>query len=52
MVQKSSTSLNVDPEIWKQAKIEAINKGMTLTDLVEKAIQSWIEKNRGKSIAK
>ncbi|MBI5146612.1 MAG: hypothetical protein HZA84_05260 [Thaumarchaeota archaeon] len=46
MVQKSSTSLNVDPEIWKQAKIEAINKGMTLTELVEKAIESWIEKNR------
>ncbi len=47
MAKRESTSLNVDPEIWKKAKIHAITKGITLTELVEKAVDSWIKKNKG-----
>jgi predicted HicB family RNase H-like nuclease len=38
------TSLRIDPEIWKQAKIEAIKHDITLTELLEEAINCWIEK--------
>lgn len=43
MVKRESTSLNIDPELWKKAKITAITNEMTLTDLVEKAIDEWIK---------
>jgi predicted HicB family RNase H-like nuclease len=36
------TSLRIDPEVWKQAKVEAIQHDMTLTKLVEEAIDCWI----------
>ena len=39
------TSIKIDPDLWKQAKIEAINENMDLSELVEKAIGAWIGKN-------
>ena len=38
------TSLRIDPDIWKDAKVAAIQNDMTLTQLVEEAIQQWIKK--------
>jgi hypothetical protein len=38
------TSLRVDSELWKQAKVEAIKSDMTLGDLVDAAIREWIRK--------
>jgi hypothetical protein len=38
----------VNADSWKQAKIEAIRHDMTLTDLIEEAIDLWIEK-KGKT---
>lgn len=40
------TSLRIDPNIWKQAKVEAIQHDITLTQLVEEAIDCWIEKKK------
>jgi predicted HicB family RNase H-like nuclease len=37
------TSLRIDPEIWKEAKVAAIQNDITLTQLVEEAINCWIE---------
>ena len=37
------TSLRIDPQIWKQAKVEAIQHDITLTQLVEEAINCWIK---------
>jgi predicted HicB family RNase H-like nuclease len=37
------TSLRIDPEIWKEAKVAAIQNDMTLTNLVEEAIDCWIK---------
>ncbi len=37
------TSLRIDPEIWKEAKVQAIKNDMTLTELVEEAIRLWIQ---------
>jgi predicted HicB family RNase H-like nuclease len=40
------TSLRIDPEIWKQAKVEAIQHDITLTQLVEEAINCWIKSQK------
>ena len=41
------TSLRINPDIWKDAKVQAIKNDMTLTQLVEEAINCWIkEKNK------
>jgi predicted HicB family RNase H-like nuclease len=37
------TSLRINPEIWKDAKVAAIQNDMTLTELVEEAISCWIK---------
>jgi len=38
------TSLKVDPELWKKAKIEALKHDTTLGQLVDEAIREWIKK--------
>lgn len=38
------TSLRVNADIWKKARIEAIKHDLNLTELVEEAIELWIEK--------
>ena len=42
------TSLRINPEIWKDAKVEAIRHDMTLTQLVEEALKLWMEKDEEK----
>jgi len=42
------TSLRVDPELWREAKIEAIKRGTTLANLIDKALRSEIDKKRKK----
>jgi predicted HicB family RNase H-like nuclease len=37
------TSLRINPKIWKEAKVAAIQNDITLTQLVEEAINCWIE---------
>jgi predicted HicB family RNase H-like nuclease len=46
--EQTVTSLRVDPELWKKAKIQAIEEGMTLAEVVEHALQDWIEKQARK----
>ena len=44
------TSLRINPEIWKEAKVQAIRHDITLTQLLEEAINCWIkEKSKEKS---
>lgn len=47
--KRESTSIKIDPELWKAAKIEAIKRDMDLSDLVEHALQK--ELGRTKSLA-
>jgi predicted HicB family RNase H-like nuclease len=37
------TSLRVDSDLWKEAKVQAIRHDMTLTELVEEAINLWMK---------
>jgi hypothetical protein len=41
------TSLKVNPELWKKAKIEAIKHDITLSRLFDEAVKEWIEKKEG-----
>jgi hypothetical protein len=38
------TSLKVDPALWKQAKIAALECDITLGELIDQAVRDWIEK--------
>ena len=40
------TSLRIDPDVWKEAKVAAIQNDMTLTQLVEEAIEKWVKEHR------
>ena len=41
------TSLRVDPDLWKEAKVQAIRNDMTLAEIVEEALKKWIEEHEG-----
>ena len=34
-----STSIKIDPDLWKQAKIVAITRNIELSDMVENALR-------------
>jgi hypothetical protein len=37
------TSLRIDSNLWKEAKVQAIRHDITLTELVEEAINLWMQ---------
>ena len=37
-IERKPTSIKIDPELWKEAKIEAIKQKMHLSELVERAV--------------
>lgn len=37
--KKAFTSIRVDPELWKEVKIEAIRRDMEVSELVEQALK-------------
>jgi len=43
---REATSIKVDPELWKDAKIEAIKRDMDLSDLVEDAIRKELKRSK------
>jgi predicted DNA-binding protein len=46
--QREATSIKVKPDVWKDAKIEAIRQGKTVSELVEEAIEAWIKEHKKK----
>jgi predicted DNA-binding protein len=46
--KREATSIKIKPELWKEAKIEAIREGKTVSELLEEAVESWIEKQKAK----
>jgi hypothetical protein len=47
-VQREATSIKVRPDLWKEAKIEAVKHDKTVSELVEEAIEVWIKEHRKK----
>jgi len=45
-IERVATSIKIDPSLWKKAKIEAIKEDLELSELVEKAIEAWIGKEK------
>jgi len=41
--KKEATSIKVDPELWKLAKIEAIKHDMELGELVEQSLRKELK---------
>jgi tryptophan synthase beta subunit len=48
MPQKEVTSVKVDPELWKEAKIESVKQGKTLSDIIEEALKDWLKSRKSK----
>lgn len=44
--KKEATSIKVDPELWKEAKIEAIRRDVDLSDLVETSLKKELKAGR------
>ena len=42
--EKKATSIKVDPELWKEAKIESIKLGIELSEMVENALKKELER--------
>jgi len=38
------TSLKVDPALWKQAKMQALEHDITLGEVIDEALREWIKK--------
>jgi hypothetical protein len=47
-VKKEATSIKINPDLWKEAKIEAVKHDKTVSKLVEEAIEEWIRSHRKK----
>jgi predicted transcriptional regulator len=43
-VEREATSIKVKPDLWRNAKIQAIRHRKTVSELVEEAIEDWIKK--------
>ena len=43
------TSIRVDEDLWKEAKIYAVKKGITLAELLNKLLRRELEKEAGSS---
>ena len=42
------TSIRVDEDLWKEAKIHAVRKEITLTELVERLLREELGKSKKK----
>jgi urease gamma subunit len=46
--KRTATSIKIKPTVWKEAKIEAIRQGKTVSELMEEAIDTYIKEHRKK----
>lgn len=42
-VKRETTSIKIDPTVWKEAKKDAIDRDVDLSQLVEIALKTWLE---------
>lgn len=48
MAQRQTTSIKIDPELWKKAKHVAVDEGTSIGLLVENALKEYIGKRKAK----
>lgn len=44
--EQGVTSLRVNPETWKEVKIEAIRQNMAFSKAVDEALRQWLKDKR------
>lgn len=44
--KRTATSIKIDPQLWKEAKIEAIRRDIDLSDLVERSLRKEIKERK------
>jgi hypothetical protein len=47
-IKRESTSIKIRPDVWKNAKIEAIKQDKDLSQLVEEALEAFMNKKENK----
>lgn len=45
-VIRSVTSIKINPDLWKEAKIEAIREDLSVSEALEEALQEWVDRKR------
>ena len=46
MAQRQTTSIKIDPEVWKKAKHAAVDEGTSIGILVENALKEYIKQKK------
>ena len=46
VVKREPTSINIDPELWKEVKKAAIDLGITATEFFEQALKDKLNKSK------
>ncbi len=50
VIKRETTSIKIDPSVWKEAKKDAIDRDIDLSQLVEIALKTWLEDQGPKKI--
>lgn len=45
--KRTSTTIKIDPELWKEVKIEAIRRDMRVSEFVELALRKELKRLEG-----
>jgi hypothetical protein len=45
--KRITTSIKIDPTLWKETKIQAIQDEITVSELLEGAIRDYIKRKKG-----
>jgi hypothetical protein len=45
--KRITTSIKIDPKLWKETKIQAIQDEITVSELLEGAIRDYIKRKKG-----
>ena len=43
--ERTATSIKIKPKVWQDAKIQAIKDSITVSELVEEAIEKYIKEH-------
>jgi predicted HicB family RNase H-like nuclease len=46
--KRTATSIKIKPTVWRDAKIQAIRDSITVSELVEQAIEKYIKEHEKK----
>jgi hypothetical protein len=47
-MKRESTSINIDPELWREVRHAAIDMGISATDFFEQALREKLAKVKGR----